>query len=666
MNNNNNKKKNKKPSLQPLHWTSKHHITKFKVDRDFVAKKIMKTTQEDLKNKRSCDYCRQRKVKCELVLQNQCSHCRKVGIQCQFQVKPKKAGPPKKQYLESLEKQVQELKQLLKEEQDKNEQLLSLKTYSMDTTSHNSSDSQQEQEQNQHDFLSSSIKSSAQINASLLQQQQPIPQLSQQHTELQYTTKELIKEIPGLTLELTERLIIKFFEFIHLNSPVFDRHSFLLQYYFEYPKPLDKHLFYAVCAVGCQYLPRYDQKSLRTIGRYLRKKAMFIMNKAYKQPCITTVQTLLLVSILTPHSDSEECPSSNWLILGAAIRMAQDLGIQADIHEDNLSPSEIQTRRRLAHALYVFDKISAASTGKPFVVKSEEFHVELPLPYEVAPTEKEKEQFHSFLSREFNPHYVLPKLLQKTEKFIQEKQPIFSGSFEAIRLANMIEYVLKLFYIPKTSFSSIPSTRLDDKDLDTKLMTWQLNPKAWYTAKDGLAFMRILYDSLLLLRYQPLILANPRIIKNQKEILNVCTDAAIRLINRFDVKEGWGLPVLRDCMITQAAAIFLQNCNNENDMIRLQARKNLERCAKLYKRDDIVNRSRNAIILNEIVGQLSSSLETDMNTTAILQHTVENNQQQQLLLTCGNQFVDSYNEVLQVQELYPVNYYPSSSTETNL
>ena len=198
--------------------------------------------------------------------------------------------------------------------------------------------------------------------------------------------------------------------------------------------------------------------------------------------------------------------------------------------------------------------------------------------------------------------------------------------------------------------------------------------------------MRILYDSLLLLRYQPLILANPRIIKNQKEILNVCTDAAIRLINRFDVKEGWGLPVLRDwyvnsidilfssflidyiriySMITQAAAIFLQNCNNENDMIRLQARKNLERCAKLYKRDDIVNRSRNAIILNEIVGQLSSSLETDMNTTAILQHTVENNQQQQLLLTCGNQFVDSYNEVLQVQELYPVNYHPSS-TETNL
>ena len=212
MNNNNNKKKNKKPSLQPRHWTSKHHITKFKVDRDFVAKKIMKTSQEDLKNKRSCDYCRQRKVKCELVLQNQCSHCRKVGIQCQFQVKPKKAGPPKKQYLESLEKQVQELKQLLKEEQDKNEQLLALKTISMDTTSHNSSDSQQEQEQNQHDSLSSSIKSSAQINASLLQQQQqqqPIPQLSQQHTELQYTTKELIKEIPGLTLELTERLIIK-------------------------------------------------------------------------------------------------------------------------------------------------------------------------------------------------------------------------------------------------------------------------------------------------------------------------------------------------------------------------------------------------------------------------------------------------------------------------
>ena len=59
-------------------------------------------------------------------------------------------------------------------------------------------------------------------------------------------------------------------------------------------------------------------------------------------------------------------------------------------------------------------------------------------------------------------------------------------------------------------------------------------------------YVRILYDSLLLLRYQPLILAGPRIIKNRTEILNVCTDAASRLIGRFEVKEVWGLPILRD------------------------------------------------------------------------------------------------------------------------
>ena len=120
-------------------------------------------------------------------------------------------------------------------------------------------------------------------------------------------------------------------------------------------------------------------------------------------------------------------------------------------------------------------------------------------------------------------------------------------------------------------------------------------------------------------------------------------------------------------MITQAAAIFLQNCNNENDTTRLQARRNLERCAKLYKRDDIVNRTRNAIILNEIVGQLSSPLEDDITTktttTTTTSSTTVGNNQQQLLLTCGNQLVDSYNEVLQVQQLYPNGY--SSSTETN-
>ena len=120
-------------------------------------------------------------------------------------------------------------------------------------------------------------------------------------------------------------------------------------------------------------------------------------------------------------------------------------------------------------------------------------------------------------------------------------------------------------------------------------------------------------------------------------------------------------------MITQAAAIFLQNCNNENDTTRLQARRNLERCAKLYKRDDIVNRTRNATLLNEIIGQLSSPLEDDITTTTstTTQQTMGSNhqQQQQLLLTRGNQLVDSYNEVLQVQQLYPNGY--SSSTETN-
>ena len=74
-------------------------------------------------------------------------------------------------------------------------------------------------------------------------------------------------------------------------------------------------------------------------------------------------------------------------------------------------------------------------------------------------------------------------------------------------------------------------------------------------------------------------------------------------------------------MITQAAAIFLQNCNSHDNTIREQARKNLQRCANLYKRDDIVNSTKNAIALNELVNQLSNEEKNNEKTTVIEQGT---------------------------------------------
>ncbi|KAI9272983.1 fungal-specific transcription factor domain-containing protein [Phascolomyces articulosus] len=569
----------------------KQFTTKFKVDRDFAAKK------SNIKldgNRRSCDYCRKRKVRCELVLNNQCSQCRKAGIECKFQIKARKVGPPKKQNLESLQKQVQMLEQLLQEEQRKNSLLLAAAATPTETLDDAFS-------------TTSSADRSAVQEIGLIDHQDdissPIPSSISQRKYRR--TMELIEDIPELTPELTDRLVNEYFQFIHLNSAFVDRRGFLLQYYYEYPHPVNEHLFYALCAIGSQYLPRVNYDALvRRVGRRLREKAMTIMNIAYKKSCITTIQVLIMISILTPHSDNDDGLSTNWLILGAAIRMAQDLGIHTDSNPDNLSESEIQVRRRIAYTLYVLDKISAASTGRPFTLKDEEFDVPLPLPYEVDPTD---------------PHSVeacangqpIPKLLQDVERDIREKRPIYSGNFESLRLGQMIGYVLSSFYNPKMT----ASPRIDIEDLDTRLMTWQLNPQACFTAKDGKTYVRILYDSVLLLRYQSQVLAIQKmnnIDMKQMDILNICNSAAVRIIERFEAHHIWGCPFLRDCMIAQAAAFFLQSCNSDDDTVRFQARRNLARCANLYKGDDIANRTKNAIALYELSSQLLQDEESKM------------------------------------------------------
>ena len=97
-----------------------------------------------------------------------------------------------------------------------------------------------------------------------------------------------------------------------------DKRSFLIQYYYQHPQPLNRLLFYAILAVGCQFLPKVDPSAETTmerkIGRHLREKAMDVMQIAYKQSKITTLQTLLMMAMLVPNSANDEGSSTNWQV----------------------------------------------------------------------------------------------------------------------------------------------------------------------------------------------------------------------------------------------------------------------------------------------------------------------------------------------------------------
>ncbi|KAJ2960618.1 hypothetical protein NQZ79_g4037 [Umbelopsis isabellina] len=62
--------------------------------------------------KRSCDFCRKRKSKCDADVSTPCSNCLSWGFECQFQSKSKKRGP-RSPYVTRLEQRCKELESLL-------------------------------------------------------------------------------------------------------------------------------------------------------------------------------------------------------------------------------------------------------------------------------------------------------------------------------------------------------------------------------------------------------------------------------------------------------------------------------------------------------------------------------------------------------------------------
>ena len=64
-------------------------------------------------NKRSCDTCRKRKVKCDSNIQHPCTECKKNEIDCEFLALPRKRGRRSKEYVEVLESRLNVLERLL-------------------------------------------------------------------------------------------------------------------------------------------------------------------------------------------------------------------------------------------------------------------------------------------------------------------------------------------------------------------------------------------------------------------------------------------------------------------------------------------------------------------------------------------------------------------------
>ena len=159
--------------------------------------------------------------------------------------------------------------------------------------------------------------------------------------------------------------------------------------------------------------------------------------------------------------------------------------------QEYLSKNEIELRRRIAYSAYSLDRMASAVSGKPFMIKDDEFNVGLPTAFEIEPDEATKLFIHYRIQSQnqqhnnnnnYEPSHDRPKLLKEVETNIQEKKPVYKAFLRIIPLSKTMGQVLATLYhvvVPRDivgcSGSSLSTNTLTYviSNLDDALIKWQ-------------------------------------------------------------------------------------------------------------------------------------------------------------------------------------------------
>jgi hypothetical protein len=170
-----------------------------------------------------------------------------------------------------------------------------------------------------------------------------------------------------LERDLLERLVNAYFTDLAPLLPVVTKEEFVAG---GSPPPI---LLYSMCLVAAarRDVPQSVFDSLRHAVNHLIKQ-----DDVLSTASVVHVQALLILCMMADgHSPYvPQALSSLWIRLGAAIRMAQDLGL----HRAEAVKQDIELRRRLWAACVVSDRWGALAYGHPFMIDVADCDARLP------------------------------------------------------------------------------------------------------------------------------------------------------------------------------------------------------------------------------------------------------------------------------------------------
>ncbi|KAK3827711.1 MAG: fungal-specific transcription factor domain-containing protein [Benniella sp.] len=405
--------------------------------------------------------------------------------------------------------------------------------------------------------------------------------------------------------DLADHLIECYFTYVHPNMPVLHQPTFMRQY--RDPDPVRKPaavLLNAMFAIASRFTthPEIVGTDPEAFGDEYFDRAKRLIDYEYEIPRQSSIQALLLM--VTFRFTSEKSGGRVWVMLGMAIRMAQDLGMHRNSARWHLPPLEAEVRKRLWWAIYIVDRWGSACMGRPMGIDDSDCDVDYP----------------SVVEQDWvDPDGNGDKSPENIDKLKQQSTFALEYFVEKIKLAQILGQILRRVYSPQTRNHGPTQVISTVQELDTMLTKWHLAlpPSLKYDHKGDpknldrmVTTIHCSYYSTLILLHRPyMIPSSPTKAKLFESMpsLNICVSAANsvthlseHLMHEDFLRYVWCFTTFD---IFLSSLIHLTNSASPDVRLQAQARKNLVKMIAYLKNlgNRWFNAAKFAIVLEDLM-----------------------------------------------------------------
>ncbi|KAG2236790.1 hypothetical protein INT48_006974 [Thamnidium elegans] len=408
-----------------------------------------------------------------------------------------------------------------------------------------------------------------------------------------------IYKVAGVDKATSDSLLKIYFAYIHSGLPVVNKQLFLKQYRGEIGEYPSAPLLNAIYGAAVRYMETCDMNGDKISHdiemqegwseRLFENLITFVKGKY--TPCISTVQALVIGQ--NHRASLDEKMASGWLLNSA---VSAHLGLHRSSECWDIPDSEKETRKRVWWSVYIMDKWSAASTGRPQTIFDEDCDESYP---------KESADWDEVMDINHDNGYPS---LDKTvaQKAKNENIPIYQPFVQLVKLSEILGRILQGLYTPLAKkHSEKHGSDAIVTYLDNALSEWRaaLPPalqissinvkrldshgKTPLLSMSGLMYLS--YCTLLILLHRPFIEKDGgQKTRSSQSSLSICTSAATRCVDiaekmhyRDFLLVSWNFAIYP---VFTAALIHIYNAANPDSIVSDVAKSNLIKAAGVIKR----------------------------------------------------------------------------------